>query len=69
MRFPIDRGGFPRRNVFIPIFDDDVDEADEQTFVVHLVVINALNPGLIIIGESSQCVIVDNDRELFVLVK
>ncbi len=59
-------GGFSQteRLASIPIFDDDVDEATYQIFIVHLVLVNAVNPGLLNIAESSsECQIVDNDRE------
>lgn len=49
-------------SVFIQIFDDDVDETDEQDFKVHLYVIDASNHSLIQITTSTAlCYIIDND--------
>ena len=48
----------------IPIFDDDVDEADEQIFVVELRLVSAVNADAISISrETSLCRIVDNDSK------
>ena len=45
--FPIDEGLNPVTSVelAIPIVDDDIDEADEQVFIIFLEVINATNVG------------------------
>ncbi len=64
--FPADEGQNPRTDfdVPIPVFDDNVDEADDQFFIVHLVVVNATNRNLIVIERAaSNCIIVDNDRK------
>ena len=65
--FEADAGGNPQTdlNVPIPVFDDDIDEAIDQIFIAQLVVVTAVNRGLIIIVRPiSNCIIVDNDREL-----
>ena len=59
-------GGNPTTdlNVPIPVYDDEIDEADDQFFVTQLVVVSAVNRGLITIEHAtSECIIVDNDRE------
>ena len=59
-------GGNPITDLDVPItiFDDEIDEADEQFFIAQLVVFSAVNRGLITIERAaSNCVIVDNDRE------
>ena len=64
--FAADAGGNPTTdlNVPIPVFDDDIDEADDQIFIAQLVVVSAVNRGLITIErDASNCIIVDNDRE------
>ncbi len=46
----------------IPITDDDIDEADNQFFIVQLVLNDATDRELIPVARStSRCVIVDND--------
>ena len=40
MEFPTDRSAV---EVTIPIVDDDIDEADDQVFIIFLEVINATN--------------------------
>ena len=65
--FPADEGLDPITdlNVPIPVFNDNVDEADDQFFIAHLVLVNATNRNLInITRAASSCIIVDNDREL-----
>ena len=50
--------------------DDDVDEADGQVFIVHLVIVNATDENLIEIPRNtSRCVIFDNDRKFQFAVK
>ena len=52
----------PGVSVFIPIFDDEVDEADEQDFSVSLDVVDATNRDLIRTSPSvASCSIIDND--------
>ena len=52
-------------NVPIRIIDDDIDEANEQFFIVQIIVANAMTEGslIIITRNISNCSIVDNDRE------
>ena len=40
VEFPTDRNAV---EVAIPIVDDDIDEADEQVFIIFLEVVNATN--------------------------
>ena len=64
--FQADEGGNARTDlpVPIPIFDDDIDEANDQFFIAHLVVVRAVNPALITLEQTaSRCRIIDNDRE------
>ena len=64
--FEADAGGNLQTdlNVPIPVFDDEIDEAHAQVFIVQLVVDNAVNRGLITIERAaSNCIIIDNDRE------
>jgi hypothetical protein len=59
--YPADEGVL-RIPAFIPVTDDDVNEACKQTFVVLLEVVGAANPDLITITRTnSTCVIIDND--------
>ena len=45
--------------------DDEVDEADEQFFIAQLVVVDTISRRhLAIARNSTNCIIVDNDREL-----
>ena len=61
--FPADEGRIPADLLVpIPILDDIVDEADDQFFVVQLVVVSTFKH-LIIGRATSNCIIVDNDRE------
>ena len=49
---------------FIPIVDDEIDEAQEQVFIILLEVLDAVNFDLITITRSTSLGrIVDNDRE------
>ena len=64
--FLADEGGnvITDLDVPIPIFDDDIDEANDQFFIAHLVVVSAVNPALITLDQmASRCRIIDNDRE------
>ena len=48
----------------ISIRDDEVNEAMNQTFIVHLEIESAVNPNLITLSRrDSNCTIVDNDSE------
>ena len=48
----------------VPIFDDTVNEACSQFFVVQLQLLDATNRNLVNIGRDfSHCTINDNDRE------
>jgi hypothetical protein len=61
--YPADEN-VPRMPAFINITDDDVNEAREQTFIVFLEVVDAVNLARITITRTnSTCVIVDNDSE------
>jgi hypothetical protein len=64
--YPADEGIAPVKMVpaFIDVTDDDVNEAREQTFIVFLEIVDAVNPERITITRTnSTCVIVDNDSE------
>ena len=64
--FEADEGGNPQTDldVPIPVIDDEINEADNQFFIVQLVVVSAVNRDLITIERAaSKCIIVDNDRE------
>ena len=64
--FQADEGGNAITDlpVPIPIFDDDIDEAIDQFFIAHLVVVSAVNPALITLDRiASRCRIIDNDSE------
>ena len=52
--------------VSIETIDDDINEANEQIFVVMLELVNATNPSLITTRPSdmfAHCFIIDNDRK------
>ena len=65
--FQADEGGnytITYLNVSIPIFDDDIDEANDQFFITTFEVVSAVNPALITLDQiASRCQIIDNDRE------
>ena len=64
--FPADEGGNATTDLVVPIpvFDDDVDEANNQYFIIKLVVVNAINTNLTTLTqEASRCIIIDNDCE------
>ena len=65
--FPSDEGQrFPLTDLFVPIpvYDDAIDEANDQFFIVRLEIEDAVNPNLITLEQStSRCRIVDNDRK------
>ena len=49
----------------IPVTDDDVDEADEQFFIAQLVAVDVTrHRNFTIERDNTNCIIVDNDREL-----
>ena len=52
-------------SVPIAIFDDPINEAAEQAFIVQLKLIRSTNPGLSDLTErpASLCRIIDNDRK------
>ena len=56
-------------DVPIPIFDDDVDEAESQFFYTIFEVLNATNPDLVQLREQNftvaMCSIRDNDSEYY----
>ena len=60
--FPTDE---QRVEAFVRIFDDEINEASEQVFVVLLEIVDAVNPDLIVMFRSSTvtCRILDNDGE------
>ena len=62
--FPADEGMNPRTDlrVPIPIVNDTINEAGDQFFIAHLEVVTSVRPP-IIERSSSNCIIVDNDRE------
>ncbi len=64
MTFPADEGMNPMTDlpVPIPIVDDEINEAGDQSFIAHLEVVSAIR--IPTIGRSVvNCIIVDNDRE------
>lgn len=64
--FAADEGSFRQTDLFtpIPIVDDEIDEDDDQVFLVQLILIDATNRDLITLDRAvSNCIIVDNDRE------
>ena len=55
--------------VFIPIVDDEIDEAMKQFFIVLLEAQQAVNSDLITISRNnSTCVIFDNEGELIFII-
>ena len=49
--------------VNIPIFDDGIDEPDEEVFIVHLLLHTAVNRELIVIEQdTSSCIIFDSGQ-------
>ena len=67
--YPADEGqdSITQIDAFIPVMDDDIDENEEQTFIVFFEVINATNIDLIVETEESRshavCRIIDDDRK------
>ena len=51
VEFPTDRNTV---KVAIPIVDDDIDEADEQVFIIFLEVINATNLNKVNINRNNS---------------
>ena len=53
------------RDAPVPITNDKVNEAIEQVFVVHLILINSSNPGSINLTRQSTslCRVVDDDSK------
>ncbi len=45
----------------IEIFDDDIDEAQEEVFVIDLTLNSSINKNIQIDRRSSLCIISDND--------
>ena len=45
----------------IPVVDDNIDEAHEQQFIAFLEVINATNPNLSLVRNTTICRINDDD--------
>ena len=67
MEFPADEGLQMEQFVdtFINIFDDEVDEAQEQRFVAYLEILDAVDLNLVEIGnDTAICIIEDNDGRL-----
>ena len=65
--FPPDENGALIADIdaFIPIVDDDINEAASQYFVVHIELLSAVNPALIQVPRAtSNCIILDNDGKL-----
>ena len=51
-------------SVPIPIFDDSIDEANEQVFIVQLKVVGGANVNSVTISRQvSLCRIIDDDRK------
>lgn len=57
---------FPRDNfASIALTNDDINEADEQVFIIYLEIINSTNPSLVRTGRNvSRGRIVDDDSKL-----
>ena len=71
MIFPADEGMAFIIDVdaFIPIFDDEVDEAEKQFFIAYLELVDSINPDLIMLPRViCRCIILDNDRELVLIL-
>ena len=51
--FPIDNTVLSRE-LRIPIVDDDIDEADEQVFIIFLEVVNATNFNKVNVGRKTS---------------
>lgn len=49
----------------IQIINDDIDEAQDEYFILHLALINATNPNLINITRESSLVIINDDDGWF----
>ena len=49
---------------YIPIMDDEINEAPQQVFMILLEIQTAVNPDLIVMARTySTCIIIDNDGE------
>ena len=62
--FPADEEGIQIIDVPAPVvvFDDEINEAPEEIFIVVLTLDNSTNPGNVVISRaSSLCRIIDND--------
>ena len=62
--FPADEGGAQINDVAAPIviFDDEINEALQEVFIVVLSLESSTNPGNVVISRaSSLCRIIDND--------
>ena len=66
MTFPAgtSRSRITDRQAFIPVVDDEINEAEQQVFIILLEVQEAVNSDLIVITRTySTCIIIDNDGE------
>ena len=54
-----------RKVIYVPITDDEINEAIEQVFVIHLVLVSSPNPTMVqLVNHTvSLCWIIDDDRE------
>ena len=53
--------------LYIPIVDDDIDESDEQVFIIFLELINAINNRIKINQNVSICKIIDNESKFMLI--
>ena len=47
----------------ITIFDDEINEAEEEIFVAVLQLVDAINPSQVDFSDATLCRITDNDRK------
>ena len=50
-------------SVPMTIFDDEINEVDEEIFVAVLELVDAINPSQVDINDATLCKITDNDRK------
>ena len=50
-------------SVPITIFDDEINEVDEEIFVAVLELVDAINPSQVDFNDATLCKITDNDRK------
>lgn len=70
VRFEADEIGSPINDVFVqvPIFNDGIEEAIEEVFVIDLTLNSSINSQISIIRRSSLCRINDDDGECKIII-